>query len=71
MTIQRSVQQQKQQNLEICCRTLQDQNLNAHHVFIMLTGILCKKIPCIVRDSNRGWGIAENTKIFQSYAKYF
>ena len=33
--------------------------------------LLCKKIPCYMRDSACRWLIVENAKIFRSYVKHF
>ena len=41
------------------------------HGTIIRTGIICKKIPCYMRDSVCRWFIVENAKIFRSYVKHF
>ena len=38
---------------------------------LLTLGIACKKISCYMRDSACSWLVVENTKIFQSFVKYF
>ena len=42
-----------------------------NHGTIKWTGIICKKIPCYMRDSACRWFIVKKAKIFWSYVKHF
>ena len=42
-----------------------------YHETILPTTIVCKKIPCYMRDSGCDWRMAKNAKIFWSDVKQF